>query len=152
MEFLTGTTLREMFRDSLPPLSRGLQILHQVSKGLAAMHARGILHRDLSTNNIMLAERGEVKILDLGLSKDAGVAATRYSRDFLAGTVTYIAPEIAHGETASYASDIFSYGVVLYEAITGKNPFAAEHVMAMLYNTVNRAPEPITTFLPGCPG
>jgi serine/threonine protein kinase len=151
MEYLTGQTLREVFRDALPPLSRSLEILRQAANGLGAMHDQGILHRDLSTNNIMLTDAGGVKILDLGLSKDARVPPSLYSQNSLAGTITFIAPEIANGEPASYASDIFSFGVVLYEAVTGRNPFHAEHVMAMLYNTVNRPPEPIESILPGAP-
>lgn len=147
MEYLTGQTLRELFRDSLPPLSRSLEIMRHVARGLGAMHDQGILHRDLSTNNIMLTESGQVKILDLGLSKDARVPPSLFSQNSLAGTITFIAPEIANGETATYASDLFSFGVVLYEAVTGRNPFHAEHVMAMLYNTVNRPPEPIDSLL-----
>lgn len=147
MEYLTGQTLRELFRDTRPPLSRALEILRHVARGLGAMHDSGILHRDLSTNNVMLTDSGQVKILDLGLSKDARVPPSLFSQDSLAGTITFIAPEIANGEPATYASDIFSFGVVLYEAVTGRNPFQAEHVMAMLYNTVNRPPEPIDIFL-----
>lgn len=151
MEYLIGVTLRERIRRGPIPLRAALEMMRQVASGLAAVHAQGILHRDLSTNNVMLTDSGQAKILDLGLSKDTRVPPSVYSENVLAGTVSYIAPELVRSEPATFASDVFSFGVILYEVLTGRNPFQAEHVTAVLYNTVSRTPEPIATLLPEAP-
>ncbi len=151
MEYLTGQTLRELFRDRPPSCQQALEMMRQVAGGLAAIHGQGILHRDLSTNNIMITSAGQAKILDLGLSKDTRVPPSVFSENLLAGTISYVAPELVRGEAASTHSDIFSFGVILYEALTGRNPFQAEHVTATLYNTITRAPESLATMLTDAP-
>ncbi len=147
MEFLTGQTLRDLLRENPPSTRQTLEIMRQVARGLGAIHGRGILHRDLSVNNIMVTESGQAKILDLGLSKDTRVPPSVFSENVLAGTISYVAPELVRGDAATTASDIFSYGVILYEALTRRNPFQAEHVTATLYNTITRAPESLATIL-----
>jgi len=151
MEFVKGRTLREVVKADHPELHRVLEIMRQSASGLAAIHASGIVHRDLSTNNIMVAENGTAKILDLGLSKDFQRQSTTDTRGYLVGTLHYVSPEQINGRVSGFEADIFSFGVILYEALTGVHPFHAEHDMSLLYNISQRPPEPLPTHLPDCP-
>ncbi|TMQ72162.1 MAG: hypothetical protein E6K80_03485, partial [Candidatus Eisenbacteria bacterium] len=151
MEFVAGTTLRQMMRTERPPVRRIVEIMKQAACGLDAIHRMGIQHRDLSPNNIMVTESGVAKILDLGLSKmmtgDSSVETQRY----LVGTLFYVSPEQIDGRGGSVRGEIFSFGVVLYEALTGVHPFRAEHHMSLLYNITQRDPEPMAIHFPECP-
>jgi serine/threonine protein kinase len=151
MEYLTGTTLKDLLRSGRPPLKEGLEIMRQIASGLAAIHAKGIIHRDLSANNVMIVESGMLKILDLGLAKEIASLSTTSAESFLAGTIPYISPEQIEGRGVTFASDIFSFGVMLYETVTGQNPFEAEHYMSVLYNIAHRDPEPLDVFLENPP-
>jgi serine/threonine protein kinase len=151
MEYLEGRTLRNLLRDGRPPIGQGLEIMRQVATGLAVVHARGIVHRDLSSNNIMILESGVVKILDLGLSKDVQTLSTMSVESFLAGTIPYISPEQIEGLSVTSPADIFSVGVMLYEIVTGRNPFEAEHFMSVLYNIAHREAVPVATLVPDVP-
>jgi hypothetical protein len=119
--------------------------MRQVAAGMQAIQAKGIIHRDLSTKNIMICSSGEVKILDLGLSKNVPGFSTITREGVLAGTVLYMCPEQINGEPVTFASDVFTFGITLYEVVTGCHPFAAEHHMATLYNIANRAHEPLSS-------
>ena len=151
MEFLAGHTLADLRREQGLPLKRCLEIMHQVACGLRAIHAIGILHRDLSTHNIMITASGVAKILDLGLSKDTARMTTTETRGTLVGTLAYMAPEQISGHGSSVQSEVFSFGVILYETITGENPFQADNPTSVLYNITQREPRPIAEALPGCP-
>jgi serine/threonine protein kinase len=151
MEFLDGRTLAALRHEQALPLGRCLEIMHQVALGLQAIHAMGILHRDLSTHNIMITSQGTAKILDLGLSRDMGRLTTTDSRGALLGTLAYVAPEHIDGHGASVRSEVFSFGVILYEVLTGENPFEADHYMSLLYNITQRTPTPVEERVPDCP-
>ena len=151
MEFVQGRPLRQIVDVDRPPVRRVLEIMQQVAGGLAAIHAMGILHRDLSPNNIMVTETGKAKILDLGLSKVSDYITSFASRGYLVGTLDYVAPEQIIGGQSEFGAEIFSFGVVLYEALTGLHPFRAEHPVARLYNIAQRPPEPLSEHLPDCP-
>ena len=151
MEFVNGRTLNQMIQLELPPVRRLLEIMHDVAAGMAAIHAMGILHRDLSPRNIVVTEAGTAKILDLGLSKATNGLSSMESRGYLLGTLFYVSPEQVDGRESGVRSEIFSFGVVLYEALTGIHPFRAEHHMSLLYNIAQRQPEPLATHLPDCP-
>ena len=135
MELLEGETLREWLRreGAMPP-RKALDVAVQLARGLAAAHERGIIHRDLKPDNIFLTSDGWLKILDFGLALQhppglgAGDAETRFATEpgLLIGTVGYMAPEQARGEPATIRSDIFSFGLVVYEVLTGSNPFTRE--------------------------
>ena len=156
MELLEGATLRERLKQSAPPLSRALEWGHQIAQGLAAAHERGIVHRDLKPENIFVTRDDVVKILDFGLAlvheEDARhddqektlVAMT--SPGTVVGTVGYLSPEQARGETVDYRSDIFAFGAVLFEMLTGQPAFlrrtAAETIVAVLRDE----PPPLSDF------
>jgi len=144
MELLEGATLRERLAQSELDVSRALDWAHQIAQGLAAAHERGITHRDLKPENIFITRDGVVKILDFGLARlDASDANSdqmntlaRTSPGMIMGTVAYLSPEQARGETADHRSDIFAFGAVLFEMLTGKpaflRPSAAETIVAVL--------------------
>jgi serine/threonine protein kinase len=151
MEFIQGKTLRDFIQGERLPLRAALTAMRQAAAGLQAMHAMNIIHRDLSTNNIMLTDSGTTKIVDLGLAKDLARLSSTVSQNLLVGTLAYIAPELVEGGSATVRSEIFSYGVILYEVLAGRNPFQAEHYMSLLYNITQREPEPLEMHVRPCP-
>ena len=151
MEFVGGITLRQLMNRERIEVRRLLEVMMQVAAGLGAIHGVSIVHRDLTPNNIMVTEDGVAKILDLGLSKTANGLPTMQSRGYLVGTLSYIAPEQVDGRPTGFQAEIFTFGMILYEALTGTHPFRAEHPMSLLYNVVHREPEPLTAHLPDAP-
>jgi serine/threonine protein kinase len=150
MELIDGDTLGRLIRTGQLSLRRRLEVMRQVACGLGALHQIGLLHRDLSPANIMVTAAGPAKILDLGLSRDTRLS-THDSSEVVRGTIAYFAPEQVSGEGCSVPSEIFTFGVILYESICGENPFAAEQLTSLLYNIAHRDPEPIAERVPGCP-
>jgi serine/threonine protein kinase/Flp pilus assembly protein TadD len=145
MELLEGATLRERLDQSELEISRALDWGHQIAQGLAAAHERGITHRDLKPENIFITRDGVVKILDFGLARLDGGEGTnldqmktmaRTSPGMIIGTVAYLSPEQARGEVADHRSDIFAFGAVLFEMLTGRpaflRPTIAETIVAVL--------------------
>jgi predicted ATPase len=145
MELVEGKTLRELLVAGLMPMQKLLGIAAQVAEGLTKAHEAGITHRDLKPENLMVSPEGLVKILDFGLAKlaaasghsDLGTADTSVSSSgLIVGTVGYMSPEQAGGEHIDFRSDQFSFGLVLYEMVSGKCPFhrktAAETLVAIL--------------------
>jgi eukaryotic-like serine/threonine-protein kinase len=143
MELLEGATLRERLDQSELDVSRALDWAHQIAQGLAAAHERGITHRDLKPENIFVTRDGVVKILDFGLARldeggniDQMNTVARTSPGMIIGTVAYLSPEQARGETADHRSDIFAFGAVLFEMLTGRpaflRPTTAETIVAVL--------------------
>ncbi len=151
MEFLVGKTLRALLREARPLLRDGLEMMRQVASGLVAVHSKGIVHRDLSSNNVVILESGRVKILDLGLAKEVQSLSTVSAESFLAGTIPYISPEQIEGLGVTPASDLFSLGVMMYQVVTGRNPFEAEHFMSVLYNIAHREAAPVESLVSGVP-
>ena len=135
MEFVDGTTLREQLKDGpLPgPAARALAL--QMARGLAAAHAKGIVHRDFKPENIMVTTAGVVKVLDFGLAKGGSAiesdsalgnaeTETQITRDgTLLGTSAYMSPEQALGMAVDPRSDVFAFGIVLFEMLAGRRPF-----------------------------
>src|SRR5262245_58499066 len=140
MEFVQGRTLRDVIADGLVPASMALDVAAQVAEGVGSAHAIGIVHRDLKPGNIMLTDRGRVKVLDFGLAKLFGDALAQQAtvmaptiEGTLLGTVDYMSPEQARGEAVDGRSDVFSLGAMLYELLTGAKPFNAPHVPGVLH-------------------
>src|SRR5262249_1582970 len=134
------------------PSMRGiLEIMRQVASGLAAIHSMGILHRDLSPNNILVTRDGVAKIIDLGLSKVTTHASTAETRGHLAGTLAYVSPEQIDGKEAGVSAEVFAFGTILYEALAGVHPFHAEHQMTLLFNIQQREVPSISTYVANCP-
>jgi serine/threonine protein kinase/Tol biopolymer transport system component len=152
MELLDGSTLRDRLRGSPLPWSKAVPIALQVAEGLAAAHARGIVHRDLKPENIFLTSSGQAKILDFGLARFEGSTiepsdATTDSLTMpgtLLGTVGYMSPEQIRGEPTGLATDIFSFGCVLYEMLAGQPPFARSASAETLAAALRDEPAPLT--------
>ena len=126
MELVPGRTLREILNDGPIPLAKALDVALQVAEGVGVAHTAGIVHRDLKPGNVMVTERGRVKVLDFGLAKLVGVGSLADQPTTLApatlagmllGTVDYMSPEQARGDPIDARSDVFSLGAMLYEMI-----------------------------------
>jgi Tol biopolymer transport system component len=161
MEIVRGETLRA-FLARERDVKRSLDYLTQVADALAAAHAAGIVHRDLKPDNVMIATAGYAKVLDFGLAKLRDAPAllaeaagaptvTGTSPGLVMGTVGYMSPEQAQGRPADHRSDIFSFGCVLYEAITGDRAFRGTSSVDTLHQILHADPPPIASRVPSLP-
>jgi len=156
MEFVEGGTLREkisaalLTTDRVVPLDTVITYSIQIGEALQEAHSKGIVHRDVKAENIMVTGKNQIKVMDFGLAKLKGsLKITRTSSTV--GTLAYMAPEQIQGGEVDARSDIFSFGVVLYEMLTGQTPFRGGHEAAMMYSILNEEPEPVQKFRPGLP-
>lgn len=151
MEYVEGQTLDVVIRHRRLKLREVVRIGVGVAEALDAAHARGIVHRDIKPGNIMLDQRGQVKVLDFGLAKRSNMNGTdltstsvvQTSSGMLIGTPTYMSPEQALGRPLDARTDIFSLGAVLYELVTGMRPFLCNTVGEAINNVINKQPEPL---------
>ncbi len=152
MPYIAGRSLQERIdRDGPLAVSEVVRIGMQVASGLAAAHAQGLIHRDIKPSNILLENGVErVKITDFGLARTVDDASLTQSGT-VAGTPQYMAPEQARGETVDARADLFSLGSVLYAMCTGRSPFRAETVMAVLRRVSDDAPRPVREVNPEVP-
>ena len=159
MEYVTGKTLGDLIPRRGMPLGAALKCAVQIADALAAAHLAGIVHRDLKPGNVMVTEEGRVKILDFGLAKltenIGGVEdmATRTMKPAteegtILGTTAYMSPEQAEGKKVDTRSDIFSFGAVLYEMITGQRAFQADTQVSTLAAILNAEPKPFDADTP----
>lgn len=145
MQYVEGKTLADLIRKERIATAQVVQLARQIVGALVEAHAHGIIHRDIKPGNIMVMPNGQVKVLDFGLAKTVHHKAFEQTEDsishfsrngVLAGTVAYMSPEQLRGERLDYRSDVFSLGTVIYEIVTGKNPYAqastAETISAIL--------------------
>jgi Tol biopolymer transport system component/predicted Ser/Thr protein kinase len=145
MEYVDGKTLRQLV--PIQKVQDALGYAIQVGEALQEAHARGIVHRDIKTDNIMVNANNQVRVMDFGLAKLRGsLKLTRTTSTV--GTLSYMAPEQIQGGEVDVRSDIFSFGVVLYEMLTGQMPFVGEHEAAVMYSIVNESPQPVQKFRP----
>ena len=144
MEFIEGESLHSIInRWRQIPVDVSLAIVCDVLKGLEHAHAKGIVHRDIKPGNIMLTQGGRVKITDFGLAKLTQSATQHTAENSILGTPLYMSPEQAYGENVDHRSDLFSLGTMLYEMITGVQPFRDETYMAVIQNILKKnAPHP----------
>jgi len=145
MEYCEGRTLRQIVESEQLSIKKVLEIGIQVCEGLALAHEKGIVHRDIKSDNIMLTPRNQAKIMDFGLAKLKGASKLTRTGSTL-GTASYMSPEQAQGEDVDRRSDIFSFGIVLYELLTGQLPFRGEHQSAIIYSIINEDPQPLARF------
>jgi serine/threonine protein kinase len=153
MELVEGSTLQERIRQGPIPVSEALRIAGQIGEALAAAHEKHITHRDLKPGNIKLKDNGEVKVLDFGLAKFGGASAAADSEatstfampltqtGAILGTAAYMSPEQSSGKAVDARSDIWAFGVVLYEMVTGRRPFRGETFVETLASVVRDTPD-----------
>ncbi|AND16255.1 Stk1 family PASTA domain-containing Ser/Thr kinase [Rathayibacter tritici] len=136
MEYLPGITLRDLLKErGRLTAQQVVDIMHSVLSGLAAAHRAGILHRDLKPENVLLADDGRIKIGDFGLARAA--SANTASGQALLGTIAYLSPELVTRGTADTRSDIYAIGIMIYEMLTGQQPFTGEQPMQIAYQHAN---------------
>jgi serine/threonine protein kinase/Tfp pilus assembly protein PilF len=145
MEYVEGESIKGLIKEKTLSIQKILDISIQMAEGLNAAHRKGIVHRDIKSDNIMLTNEGLVKIMDFGLAKLKGVTKLTTTGATL-GTLQYMSPEQAQGIEVDQRSDIFSFGVVLYEMITGQLPFKGEHEAAIIYSIINETSEPLARY------
>ena len=150
MEYLEGETLKEKSQERPLPINEAVDIAIDVVEGLAKAHQKGIIHRDIKSENVMITPDGEVKIMDFGLAEIAG--RSRVTKEGMTvGTAAYMSPEQALGERLDQRTDIWSLGVVLYEMITGRLPFAGDYEQAIVYRILHEEPESLTSLRSNVP-
>jgi serine/threonine protein kinase len=150
MEFVDGETLRHRIAKGRLPIGEAIDFAVQIGEALQEAHSKGIIHRDIKSDNIMVTTKDQIKVMDFGLAKLKGSLKLTKTTSTI-GTLAYMAPEQIEHETVDARSDLFSMGVVLYEMLTGHLPFRGEHEAAMMYSIVNEEPEPIQEYLPDVP-
>lgn len=145
MQHISGSTLAELIdRDALS-VRKALDLATQICEGLSAAHSAGIVHRDIKPANILVDESGRARILDFGLAKSRK-ATTETKIGSTLGTLQYESPEQSRGEQVDRRSDLFSFGVVFYEMITGKLPFVGDYDEAIRYAISHEAAEPLARY------
>ncbi|HSG27159.1 MAG TPA: serine/threonine-protein kinase [Candidatus Krumholzibacterium sp.] len=150
MGYYEGDTLEDRLKGGALELEDSLDIASQVAAGITAAHLKGIVHRDIKPANIMLTADGQVKILDFGVAKLSGQTVLTMAGTSL-GTIAYMSPEQISAMEVDARSDIFSFGVMFYEMLTGNHPFIAEHEAAIVYRVMNEDPKPLSDFLSNLP-
>jgi serine/threonine-protein kinase len=156
MEYVPGASLRETLKEGPLPLDRGLAIAVSIAEGLAYAHRQDVVHRDLKTENVLLTPEGDAKIVDFGIARrllgEPG-EETLTMEGAVLGTCRTMAPEQASGEPSGPRSDLFSFGVLLYELFTGRSPFLAKTHAATLQRILDPQdrPQPVCAVAPGVP-
>ena len=139
MEFIDGLELKEKIKKDEISLEEGLNIAFQIAEGLKAAHEKNIVHRDIKSANIMINKNCQVKIMDFGLAKiEENVQVTKMG--MTVGTAAFMSPEQARGEEVDARTDIWSFGIVLYELLTGQLPFQGSYEQAVMYSILNEEP------------
>ena len=150
MEYIDGVELKDKIKVGTIPVEETIKIAIQFAEGLEAAHKKGIVHRDVKSQNIMITNDGKVKIMDFGLAKiGQGGQVTKIGSTI--GTAAYMSPEQSSGEDVDQRTDIWSFGVVLYEMLTVQLPFKGDYEQAVIYSILNESPEPVTAVRTGVP-
>ncbi|HZS31179.1 MAG TPA: protein kinase [Gaiellaceae bacterium] len=151
-EFVEGENLKDLILRSGPlPLRRAIELTVAVADGLAFAHKRGLVHRDVKPQNVLLSSAGEVKVTDFGIARSLEVDHGVTQTGTVLGTGEYLAPEQASGEPVSPATDVYSLGVVLWELLAGEVPFGGESFVAIAMRHVNEPPPDVREVRPDVP-
>ena len=153
MEYIEGKELKKIIADNLPKVINLREVKDyaiQIADGLQAAHEKGIVHRDVKSNNIMITMSGQVKIMDFGLAKIGGVSQLTKTGTTL-GTISYMSPEQIQASDMDHRTDLWSLGVLLYEMLTGRLPFQGDYEAAVIYSILNDEPRAIQGFRPDVP-
>lgn len=148
MEYVEGQTLRGINFGKRIDDAIGYAL--QIAEALQEAHSKGVVHRDIKSENIMVNSKGQIKVMDFGLAKLKGSAKLTQSSSTV-GTVAYMSPEQLQGQEVDARSDIFSLGIVLYEMLTGQLPFGGDYDAAVIYSIMNEEPKPLQSRLPDAP-
>jgi Protein kinase domain/WD domain, G-beta repeat len=147
---LPGGSLRDRLREGPLPAAEAAQIAIKLTGALAAVHARGVLHRDLKPDNVLLDDRGEPRLTDFGLAKRPDGESQRLTKTgALLGTPAYMAPEQGAGEPCDERTDIYGLAAMLYALLSGRPPFEAPSLINLLDAVLHRAPQPLPAEVPG---
>jgi len=148
MEYIDGETLRTKLPATT--ISQAVAYATQIGEALHEAHSHGIVHRDIKADNIMVNTKGQIKVMDFGLAKLKGsLKLTKASSTV--GTIAYMAPEQIQGDEVDARADIFSFGILLFEMLTGKLPFRGEHEAAAMYSILNEEPESVHKYREDAP-
>jgi eukaryotic-like serine/threonine-protein kinase len=159
MQYVEGRTLKKAVSARPLAVDQALEYMLEITDALAEAHRRSIIHRDIKSSNIMINERGQIKVLDFGLAKVLRPSASYSSSDAQVsveltqlgspfGTASYMSPEQARGERADMRSDIFSLGVVFYEMLTGRLPFRGKTPVDVMHSVMHEQPAPVENVPP----
>jgi serine/threonine protein kinase len=163
MEYVSGKTLDHVIGRKGLRLNEALKYAVQITDALAQAHSAGIIHRDLKPSNIIVSENGQVKVLDFGLAKLTEIASDEFQETIvegdapnteegaIVGTVAYMSPEQAEGKKVDGRSDIFSFGSMLYEMVTGREAFHRDSKLSTLSAIVRDEPKPVSAIMPDVP-
>ncbi len=150
MEFVDGVTLRKKLEQQPIKIGDAITYAVQIADALQEAHSKGIVHRDIKADNVMINVRNQIKVMDFGLAKLKGTLKLTRSSSTV-GTLAYMPPEQIHGGEVDARSDIFSFGVLIFEMMTGRLPFRGEHEPALMYSILNEEPESLQKFIPDAP-
>lgn len=151
MEYVPGRTLRELLRErGWLPWQEALAVMDPVLAGLAAAHQAGIVHRDVKPENVLLTADGRVKVVDFGLARATAAVGNTQAGQII-GSVNYIAPEQVTGAPTDARTDVYSAGIMLFEMLTGRQPFTGETPLALAYAHVNSDVPVVSTVVGGIP-
>jgi non-specific serine/threonine protein kinase len=145
MEYVDGQELKRMLRQGPMDLEKALAIASQVVDGLAAAHEKSVIHRDIKSANILVTTAGHAKIMDFGLAKLGAVSQLTKSRTTI-GTISYMSPEQIQASEVDHRTDLWSFGVLMYEMLTGELPFKGDYEAAIIYEILNSEPKAIQAF------
>jgi serine/threonine protein kinase len=145
-----GESLKDKIEHTRLPIDEAVDIAIQIAQGLEKAHSKDIVHRDIKPANILITEDHQIKIVDFGLAKLAGLTLLTKEGTTL-GTVAYMSPEQTQGTEVDHRADIWAFGVVLYEMLAGDRPFKGDYEQAVMYSIMNDDPEPIKKLNPAVP-
>ena len=148
-EYVAGSDLARRLQSGPLPVGEALRIAREACEGLGCAHRAGIVHRDVKPSNLMLDADGRVKIADFGIAKMQGQGTELTISGAVMGSPHYLSPEQVRGEELDGRSDLFSLGIVVYEMLSGRRPFAGETISTLVYQILGTQPPPLPALRPG---